>query len=163
MKVQRWLGFLAFVTATGVFAASCNGTLSAPLSGPPTETSSLTRPTVRPTRPLGTPTSISGPSFGFTEKVNLDTFSPPGRGRDLLIMNCDNCHPFVCAFRGQRTLGHWQMVEDVHRGRGWGFDIPQDDWDEIFTYLEKNFNDQVPEPTLPSAFQTAGCTQPSIR
>lgn len=99
---------------------------------------------------------------GNPTKLNLDAFTPPGPGRDLVIMNCDNCHPWVCAIRGQRTLAHWQYVEDFHR-YNWQVVLPDDEWDPLFSYLEKNFNDQKPEPDLPPELQGFGCTLASLR
>jgi hypothetical protein len=94
--------------------------------------------------------------------VDLDSFAPPGEGRDLVIMNCDYCHSWICALRGQRTLDHWMAVEFNHMERRW-VELPDHDWDVLFTYLEKNFNDQKPVPDFPPAFQQAGCTHSSLR
>lgn len=144
------ISFLVPALAAGVLVVSCGG--------------ATPQPTLRPNVVAPTQAS-SGPTSGYTEKVNLDEFSPPGPGRDLLIMNCDSCHPWVCALRGQRTLDHWHMVEDVHtrmstfRGSEL-IPLSSQDWNTLFSYLEKNFSDQQPEPNLPPAFQQAGCTTP---
>ena len=152
--------FLTLVFAAGAMAVSCAVFNSGPQS-PKRAPGPSTVPRARST-PTPTPTLAAGPESGFTERVNLDEFAPRGRGRDLAIMNCDYCHSWVCAVRGQRTLDHWVMVEDVHRGRGWVI-LSEDDWDTLFAYLEINFNDQKPQPKLPSAFQQAGCTHSTLR
>ncbi len=160
---RRILLYLVLILSALVLAVSCDLSPAArprPLASTPT-----TRPTARTVRATITPVILpgpAGPSSGFTEKVNLDEFAPPGRGRDLVIMNCDYCHPWVCALRNQRTLDHWQMVEDVHRGREWVL-LSDDDWNTLFLYLERNFNDQKPEPNFPPAFQQAGCTHSAYR
>jgi len=80
----------------------------------------------------------------------------------MLILQCSNCHPFVCAFRGQRTSGHWDLVELTHVERGW-IDLNQQDLELLFGYLESNFNDQKPEPVIPPALADQGCTTPPLR
>lgn len=147
--------FLIVVLTAGALAVSCEVFYPGPIATP--SRSAALRP-----RPTLTPTLAIGPESGFTERVNLDEFAPRGRGRDLVIMNCDNCHSWVCAIQGQRTFDHWMLVEDVHQGRGWVI-LSGDDWDTLFRYLENNFNDQKPEPKLPLAFQGAGCTHSSYR
>lgn len=153
MLIHRTPLFLILVLTAGVLAVSCDAPTSVPTLRPKPAT---------PARATVTPVPASGPVTGFTEKVNLDEFAPPGSGRDLVILNCDYCHSFVCAVRGQRTLDHWMLVEDVHRGRGWVI-LSDEDWDTLFSYLEQNFNDQKPEPKLPPALQQAGCTHSSFR
>ncbi len=149
MKVHWWLAILVVI---GIVAVSCAVPAPVPNSIAPTLTF-FVEPQAEPALTATTPVEA------YTEKVDLNSFAPPGLGRDLVILNCDNCHPYVCAFRGQRTVGHWQMVQDVHKTRKW-VDLPDDQWNAIFSYLERNFNDQRPEPTFPPALEAAGCTQP---
>lgn len=104
-------------------------------------------------------TSVPRPG---TVKVDLDALAPPGLERDMLIFECSNCHPFVCALRGQRTQGHWQLVRLEHVERGW-IDLSDRDMDLLFNYLESNFNDQKPEPVFPAALVDQGCTTPPLR
>ncbi len=89
-------------------------------------------------------------------KVNLDTFAPPSRARDLILENCGTCHSFVCAFRGQRTVEHWQTIKRDMRDKV--SQLSDQDYDTMFAYLEVNFNDQKPEPQLPPEFQQLGCS-----
>ncbi|MBF8249045.1 MAG: hypothetical protein HW374_1845 [Bacteroidetes bacterium] len=57
------------------------------------------------------PVSDSAPA----QKLNLDDFAPPGKGRDLLVQNCSTCHSFVCAIRGQRTREHFLVTPGRNR------------------------------------------------
>lgn len=154
--IRRLPLLLVFLLIGGSLALSCeviNPTVpeAVPTSDRP--------PTPRP-RP--TPTVALGPDSGFTERVNLDTIAPRGKGRDLVIMNCDYCHSWICTVRNQRTFDHWMMVEEVHSGRGWVV-LNDEDWDTLWRYLEDNFNDQKPEPDVPPAFKDAGCTHSAYR
>ncbi len=149
---------LVLVLTAGVLSVSCE-VLN---PGPQRSNTAPGRSTATQGRPTPTPTLAIGPSSGFTERVNLDEIAPRGRGRDLVIMNCDYCHSWVCAVRGQRTVDHWIMVEDVHLGRGWVI-LSDEDWNTLFKYLESNFNDEKPEPKLPPAFKDAGCTHSTYR
>lgn len=151
----RTAWFLPLAVMTVLLAASCSGAT-------PTPKPTLRPRTATPVKPTVTPTAASGPVSGYTEKVNLDEIAPSGPGRDLVIMNCDYCHSWICTVRGQRTLDHWVMVEDVHRGRGWVL-LSDKDWDTLFIYLETNFDDRHPEPTLPPIFALAGCTHSTFR
>lgn len=94
-----------------------------------------------------------------TFRVNLDEIAPPGRGRDLLINNCSNCHTFACALVGQRTVSHWETVSATHYEK-MNYSLPEQDYNEIFNYLEENFNDRKPEPKLSPDFLGKGCTTP---
>ncbi len=101
---------------------------------------------------LVAPASITPPG----ERVNLDSVAPPGRARDLIVENCGTCHSFVCAFRGQRTVEHWQTIKQDMRDKV--SQVSDQDYDALFAYLEANFNDQKPEPNLPPALQQLGCS-----
>ncbi len=147
--------FLILALASGVLTVSCGA--GAPAPSPPSNTAIPVRLT-----PTLTARSGSGAGPIYTEKVNLDAFAPPGSGRDLVIMNCDYCHIWTCAIMGQRTLDHWVMVEDMHRGNNW-VDLPDADWNTLFTYLETNFNDQKAEPVLPPILVQHGCTDVGFR
>lgn len=154
MFIQRLVIFIISAMALGMLGVSCNGATL--VMGSATLTPGAT--------PKSTAVPTARPAFDgiYTEKVNLDAFAPPSRGRDLVIMNCDYCHSWVCAVRNQRTLDHWVLVENVHSGRGWVL-LSDEDWRALFNYLEQNFNDRKPEPNLPPAFKDAGCTHSSYR
>src|SRR5512143_881264 len=89
--IHRLPLLLVLVLTGGLMALSCEVIYP----GVPEAVPTSDRP---PTpRPRPTPTLAIGPDSGFTERVNLDTFAPRGKGRDLVIMNCDYCHSWVCA------------------------------------------------------------------
>ena len=94
--------------------------------------------------------------------VDLDALSPPGRARDILVLECGNCHSFVCVMRGQRTMAHWGMIRAIHEDRNWTM-LNKPDLDLLFNYLESNFNDHTAIPVLPEALKDQGCTTPAIR
>ncbi len=106
---------------------------------------------------LAVTTQLSAPTplAGHSNKVDLDAFMPPGRGRDLLLNNCASCHSFVCAITGQRTIEHWRAVKREMRAEVSQLD--DDDYEVLFAYLEENFNDQKPEPNLPPELRQLGC------
>lgn len=96
------------------------------------------------------------PSPGPAQKLNLDEIAPPDRERDLVLQNCGACHSFICAFRGQRSIEHWQTIKEDMRDKVSVLD--GQDYDALFAYLEVNFNDQMPEPRLPPELQDLGCS-----
>lgn len=159
MTIRRSLWVLLLVITAAVmavaFAALKPQPQPTPRSVKPTVTPRSVKPTVRPKTITPLPVSHSTATF----KVNLDEYAPPGRGRDLLIENCSNCHTFACALIGQRTAGHWLTVENTHRDRI-GINLSDRDYGKLFNYLEKNFNDQKPEPVLPPDLLGKGCTTP---
>lgn len=159
MLIRRTQFFLLSALFACLLAVSCSISIPGLASS---KTATPTRPTARPVRTTVTPTPSVGPVSGYTEKVNLDEFSPPGIGRDLVIMNCDYCHSWICTLRGQRTLDHWMAVELNHKARRW-VELSDEDWDVLFLYLERNFNDEKPVPNFPPVFQQAGCTHSSLR
>ncbi len=97
---------------------------------------------------------VSSP--GSAPKLNLDEIAPPDQGRDLLVQNCGACHSFICAFRGQRSVDHWQTIKQDMRDKVSVLD--DQDYDTLFAYLEANFDDHKPEPNLPPEFQDLGCS-----
>ena len=90
------------------------------------------------------------------DKINLDAIAPPGRERDLILENCGTCHSFICPFRGQRTVEHWQTIKQDMRDKV--SQLSEQDYAALFAYLETNFNDQKPEPNLPPELQQLGCS-----
>lgn len=158
MKNSRWFRAMFAFAAIVIAVLACSG--PAPLPTP------TTFPTPRlvyiptpetPTPQVDTPVLRPG-----TTKVNLDEIAPPGRERDLLIMNCGNCHSFVCALRGQRTDAHWELVKLFHQERHWVV-LPDQEYDLLFSYLKANFNESKPVPILPPALEDQGCTTPALR
>lgn len=128
---RRWL--FAAVVGSAVLAASC------------------AVPTVQLGAPAQPATLTSGPATatpaGAAQRLNLDAIFPPGKGRDLVLMNCTTCHGFGIIVRGQRKMGHWETLKRDHRDRVSG--LSDGDHNTLFTYLAENFNDTKPEPELP--------------
>jgi len=130
------VAFLVVFVASGTLIASCSAVPADPV--PPAQAISTSS------------------DFEFTQKLNLDDFAPSGRGRDLLIQNCNVCHSFVCAIRGQRTMEHFQNVMRDMRSRVTS--ITDEDYDMLFAYLVENFSDTKPEPRLPPQLSQQGCS-----
>jgi hypothetical protein len=105
----------------------------------------------------GTPTPSAERALEYTFRVDLDAIGPAGPGRDLTIMNCDLCHSWICAVRGQRTLNHWRSVAYNHKVTSRVL-LPDDDWTTLFSYLEQTFDDRHPVPPLPPIYQDFGCS-----
>jgi hypothetical protein len=156
MKNLGWLRTLLYFATLGLGIISCFGPAPTPTPFPTPRMVVVPTP-VTPTRELETPTPRPG-----TTKVDLDALAPPGRERDLLIMNCGNCHSFVCALRGQRTAGHWSLVKQFHQDQRWVV-LDEFEYDLLFDYLKVNFNDENPVPELPPALEDQGCTTPALR
>lgn len=137
--------------AVAIVLVACLGPVPTPTAFPtpiPVFVATPETPTAQPT---------SNEKSAGTTQVNLDALAPPGTARDSLIMYCGNCHSFVCAMLGQRTREHWEQVKLLHKNEHM-VDMPSQDYDFLFLYLELNFNDQKPVPDLPPALQNQGCT-----
>ena len=137
MMVGRRYWFFAVVLAGGVLAASC----AVPAAQPsvPANILAVATPTPavaasEPATPTPEPATLIG-SVAF-QRLDLDSFLPPGRGRDLLLMNCGSCHSFVCAVRGQRAVGHWENLKQQHTGRVLP-GLPEEDYNTLFAYLSE--------------------------
>lgn len=168
--VGRRYWFFAVVLASGVLAASCavpavqpsvpayvamaTSTPAVAASEPATPSPTPAAPTPEPATP--TPEPATPTASVASQRLNLDEFLPPGKGRDLLIMNCGSCHSFVCAVRGQRGVGHWEQLRRQHRGNVPG--LPDEDYSVLFAYLSENLNDTQPEPKLPPQLAEQGCS-----
>lgn len=81
---------------------------------------------------------------------------PEGEGRALVLNNCAGCHAVACAAMGQRTPARWEALQAAHREHISA--MSDEDLETIFTYLQENFDDSQPEPTIPAAFLQRGCT-----
>ncbi len=152
MSIQRTVVVLVFAVAAGISVAARTGALPGP-SGPEMETRAGLALEPAP----GTPTPHVDASPVYTLKVNLDEIGPAGPGRDLTIMNCDYCHSWTCAVRGQRTTNHWRAVAETHKVMSRVI-LRDDDWTTLFSYLEQNFDDHHPVPALPTVYQDLGCS-----
>lgn len=77
----------------------------------------------------------------------MDAIFPQGKGRDLVLYTCTACHTFVRIVLGQRSVERWEIVKRNHRPR-----VPllsDSNFDALFAYLEANFNETKPVPSLP--------------
>ncbi|MBI5029741.1 MAG: 4Fe-4S binding protein [Chloroflexi bacterium] len=88
---------------------------------------------------------------------NMDVLFPPGEGRDLVLWNCMSCHTFVRIIAGHSAHSHgsepgkdehWDTHRIRHEPRLWRLSKPE--IDTLYAYLKANFNDQKPQPQLPS-------------
>jgi hypothetical protein len=142
---------------SGVLVASCIAPMAPPTRLPtPTSMAALTETAKVIVAPTVMPATVTvSPSTGSGEKVNLDAYLPPDRGRDLLIANCGTCHSWVCAVRGQRSAEHTERLKEAHRDKVGA--LPGEDYDLLFAYLANNFNDTKPEPQLPEPLSQMGC------
>jgi len=102
------------------------------------------------------PPEASSASAASTQPETVVDLFPEGEGRELVLLNCASCHAVACAVMGQRTAARWNGLKEGHSER-----LPtlaEGELDRMFAYLEGHFNDAQPEPSVPAAFLTAGCT-----
>jgi hypothetical protein len=164
----RWLVILGLVALVGVLAVVALSRFRAPppvviVTPPPTPRLVVVATPVTPEIPAATPlppqTRIAQPG---TTLIDLDALAPPGQARDIMMMECGNCHSFVCIMRQQRTHGHWTMIRSLHVDRHWTM-LDEDTLNTLFAYLESNFNENSQLPKIPDALKDQGCTTPAIR
>lgn len=100
----------------------------------------------------------SGGSTSSGGGVDFTAIFPAGfeAETDMLLFNCGSCHSWVCAVIEQRPETHWNTVQATHRDRVSG--LLDSDFEQLFAFLKENFNDQQPEPELPPALRSLGCT-----
>jgi len=146
----------------GVFWVSCAPAAMQPGvdASPAMPSPSPVEATLKPVHPNEAASSSgAAPSTpvagGELARIDLGALLPPGRGRDLLLTNCDACHSIVCPLRGQRSAGHWENLKQQHTGRLVG--LPEEDYNTLFAYLSENVNDIRPEPRLPPQLAGQGC------
>ncbi len=73
-----------------------------------------------------------------------------------VLNNCAGCHAVACTTIGQRTAARWNSLQEGHQDH-----LPslgEEELGAIFSYLEANFSDSLPEPVVPPHFLEAGCT-----
>jgi hypothetical protein len=100
------------------------------------------------------PEEISPPSPPTNPQTVADIFPATGY-RGLVVNNCATCHSAACAAIGQRTREEWRAVEQTHLGAVAG--LSAEDRGKIFDFLRRNFNDTLPEPSVPPQFLAGGC------
>lgn len=82
-------------------------------------------------------------------------FLPPGKGRDLLLFTCVNCHTITCPIGKQRSSQHWDMLKNKHRGRVSA--LTEQQLDDLFNYLKENFTEGKPALKLPPKLAELPC------
>ncbi len=131
-------------------AAPATPTTASTATAQPTSTvtATATKPSATATAlPVASPQATTASSSGAIAKLDMDKIFPPGKGRDLVLYNCTACHSFVRIVNGQRTQDAWEVVRRSMRSRVSG--LGDREYDELFAYLEANFNDSKPVPSLP--------------
>ena len=133
-----------------------------PTPAPVSPTAAPVPPTPAPVPPTATavPRATETPSADAStapQQVSLEDFLPPGRGRDLLLMNCGGCHSIVCPLRGQRTAANWARIAQSHAIEKVP-SLAEEDHQALFAYLAENFNDTKPEPEIPPQLAGGGCS-----
>ena len=93
--------------------------------------------------------AASAPAPASTEptKVNLDEIFPPGRGREVVLNNCTNCHTIVPIVVLQKDRASWEESAKDHRDRT--PELSDADRQTLYDYLIANFNPDKPVPKLP--------------
>ncbi len=110
-------------------------------------------------QPAVAPASQAAPQAaagGSDQNVTLADIFPPGRERDLVLNTCGSCHAVACSAKGRRTTDRWEDLKNGHRDTVTG--VSNADFEAMFAYLERNFNDTKPEPHVPAKFLEQGCT-----
>ena len=98
-----------------------------------------------------TPAASSGPV-----KVDLDAIFPPGPGRDLVLNNCQTCHPWVPIVILQMDKNSWRRNSLEHRDRVEA--LSDEDFKVLYDYLSSTFTPDRPVPTLPEGLLEAWTT-----
>lgn len=115
-----------------MLSAACGG--SAPASEADPSEASSTAPT--------------GP-----DRVNIDEIFPPGKGRDLVLNNCQSCHVWVPIVILQMDEAAWYRNSLEHRGRVAA--LSDEAFETLYEYLKTNFHPGRPVPELPPALLEA--------
>ena len=87
-------------------------------------------------------------------EIVADLFPATG-SRGLVLNHCSSCHSPACAVISQRNRAEWLAVEASHIEYGEG--LSSEDRGKIFEYLNRHFNDTLPEPAVPGRFLEGGC------
>src|SRR5207247_8106509 len=91
--------------------------------------------------------SATEPAASAGVRVDLDKIFPPGKGRDLVLENCQNCHTFVPIVVLQMDAELWHRNSLDHRER-----VPtltDEEFKTLYEYLNTNFGPDHVVPKLP--------------
>jgi hypothetical protein len=80
-------------------------------------------------------------------KVNLEEIFPPGPGRDLVLNNCQSCHPWVPIVILRMDKAAWYRNSLEHRERVKG--LGDEEFKILYDYLSSTFTPERPVPKLP--------------
>lgn len=93
---------------------------------------------------------------GAPGRFNVKDIMPAGRGRDLVLANCQSCHVLVPIFILPLDEAAWYRNSLEHRERVEG--LSDGDFEELYRYLAANFTPDRPVPELPPALADAWTT-----
>lgn len=79
--------------------------------------------------------------------VNLDDIFPPGPGRELVLNNCQSCHPWVPIVILRMDKAAWSRNSLEHRERVKA--LPDEEFKILYDYLSSTFTPDRPVPKLP--------------
>lgn len=80
-------------------------------------------------------------------EVDMNKLFPPGKGRDLVLDNCMNCHSMAPIVVAQKTRGEWTQLGASHRDAAAQLSDAQ--YNQLLEYLIATFNPNHPVPELP--------------
>ncbi len=80
-------------------------------------------------------------------EVNMNELFPPGKGRDLVLDNCMNCHSMAPIVVAQKTRGEWTQLGASHRSMA--AQLNDEQYNQLLEYLIATFNPKHPVPQLP--------------
>ena len=80
-------------------------------------------------------------------KLDMNVLFPPGKGRDLVLDNCMNCHSMAPIVVAQKTRGEWEQLGASHRGTT--ARLSDEQYKQLLEYLIATFNPSHPVPQLP--------------
>lgn len=89
-------------------------------------------------------------------KVNMNEIFPPGPGRDLVLDNCQSCHPWVPIVILRMDKAAWNRNSLEHRERVKG--LRDKEFKILYDYLSSTFTPDRPVPKLPPELLEAWTT-----
>lgn len=77
--------------------------------------------------------------------------------RDLILISCTACHPFVPIVKAQKSEEEWDGTLSVHRERV--PELSEEEFQLIRQYLVTHYNPDQPVPQLPPELENLGTDQ----
>src|SRR6266446_707337 len=81
--------------------------------------------------------TVSMDASGKTLKIDLAKIFPPGKGRELVLGNCQNCHTFAPIVLLQMDKDAWHRNSLDHRERV--TTLSDEEFTTLYEYLATNF------------------------